>query len=242
VSPARKPWSCEKFDGRDALLRVCDGEPLRLKVAYSFLAALLPRSGVPFQQAGGLPAISQGWSVNAPPLVCIRRESRTPKGSQRPRHRSMTVQQRQRLAPLRGAWRLDIIDAQSGLSLDCAGRAERRRRFGSVPERRLWMRFPALPCNPERGRASLAAAVQKKLSTQGQASLAEHTDSTRSLCLTWPPWGRRRLACPGAAKGRCSGLRPRLRTGRPRSQRGFVTPRNVQSPGTPPGCLSPRNH
>ncbi|MCI0419091.1 MAG: hypothetical protein L0312_07715, partial [Acidobacteria bacterium] len=57
---------------------------VRLKVAYSFLAALLPRSGASFQQAGGLLAISQGWNVNAPPLVCIRRESMTPKGSQRP--------------------------------------------------------------------------------------------------------------------------------------------------------------
>ena len=119
--------------------------------------------------------------------------------------------------------------------MGCAGRADRRRRFGSVPEQRLWMRFPALPCKSKRRRAgdrcpSLAAAVQKTFPTQGQASLAEHTDSTRSVCLTWPRWERGRLARPGAAKGRCSGLRPRLRTGRPRSQRGFVTPRNVQSP------------
>ena len=105
----------------------------------------------------------------------------------------------------------------------------------SVPEQRRWMRFPALRSDPKRRRASLAAAVQKTLPTQGSASLAEHTDSTRSVCLTWPRWERGRLARPGAAKGRCSGLRPRLRTGRPRSQRGFVTPRNVQSPGPSQG-------
>jgi len=72
------------------------------------------------------------------------------------------------------------------------------------------------------GGPTLAAAVQKVLPTQGRASWAEHTGSTRSVCLTKPPWERGRLARPGAAKGRCSGLRPRLRTGRPRSQAGFV--------------------
>jgi hypothetical protein len=131
-----------------------------------------------------------------------------------------------------GIWRLDVFDAQSRLSLDCAGRAERRRRFVSVAEQRLWMRFPALSSDPKRRRASLAAAVQKTLPTQGSASLAEPIDSTRSVCLTWPRWERGRLARPGAANGRCSGLRPRLRTGRPRSQGGFAAPKtsNLQIP------------
>ena len=85
------------------------------------------------------------------------------------------------------------------------------------------MRFPAFPSNPKRRRTrdrrpSLAAAARRTLQTQRQASLAEHTDSTRSVCLTGHPWERGRLARPEATEGRCSGLRPRLRTGRPRSQ------------------------
>ncbi|MCI0724727.1 MAG: hypothetical protein L0338_38060, partial [Acidobacteria bacterium] len=35
----------------------------------------------------------------------------------------------------------------------------------------------------------------------------------------------------GAAGGRADGLRPQLRAGRPRSQGGCATPKNVQPPG-----------
>jgi hypothetical protein len=120
-------------------------------------------------------------------------------------------------------------------SLDCACRAgdsgpTRRRRFASVRQQGLWMTFPTLPSNPKRRRASLAAAVQKVLPPQGQASLAKHSDPARSVCLGRPAWELGRLTRPGAAKGRYSGLRPRLRTGRPRSQAGFATPKNVLRP------------
>ena len=100
------------------------------------------------------------------------------------------------------------------------------------------MRFLAFPSNPKRRRASLAGAVHRRLPTQGQAPFAEHPESTRSVCLPRPPWERGRLARPEVSEGRYSGLRPQLRTGRPRSQGGFASPKNVQSPIIPLRCQS----
>jgi len=68
------------------------------------------------------------------------------------------------------------------------------------------MRFPAFPSNPKRRRTrdrrpSLAAAARRTLQTQRQASLAEHTDSTRSVCLTGHPGSAGVSPAPKRPKG-----------------------------------------
>jgi len=81
-------------------------------------------------------------------------------------------------------WSLDIFEGLSWPSMDCAGRAQRRRRFGSARQQRLWMRFPALPPDPKRRRASLCASLMRQ-TVQSPAFLMQSQSTRRSVPTAW---------------------------------------------------------